>query len=75
MPMKTPLSQFRAYVKRVGGRAEAARRLKIGVGMIGHIYCDRRGISPDVAKAIDADTNGEISKASLRPDLWNVSDS
>ena len=68
--MDTPLQRFRDYVKRVGGRSEAAERLGISVGMVSHILCDRRGISPGIAQAIDADTGGEISKASLRPDLW-----
>lgn len=68
--MDTPLQRFRDYVKRVGGRAEAAQRLGISVGMVSHILCARRGISPAIAQAIDADTKGEISKASLRPDLW-----
>lgn len=69
--MKTPLHNFRDYVKQVGGRTEAARRLGISVGMVSHILCGRRGISPDIAKAIDADTDGAISRAALRPDLWN----
>lgn len=73
--MKTPLQSFRNYIKRVGGRSEAAARLGISVGMVSHILCDRRGISAEIAMAIDADTKGEISKASLRPDLWTESDS
>ena len=68
--MKSPLQQFRDYVKQVGGRAQAAERLGISVGMVSHILCDRRGISPQIAMAIDSDTDGVISKASLRPDLW-----
>lgn len=68
--METPNYYFRNYVKRVGSRREAASRLGIGVGQVGHILCGRRSISARVAQAIDADTGGEISKAQLRPDLW-----
>lgn len=68
--MEGPLYYFRQYIKRVGGRRAAAARLGIGVGQIGHVLCGRRGISAPVAQAIDADTQGEIRKAWLRPDLW-----
>lgn len=73
--MNTPLQQFRTYVREVGGRKEAAKRLGLSLGMVSHILCDRRGISPPVAQSIDADTSGRISKASLRPDLWGDSTS
>lgn len=68
--MKTSTALFLKFLKRVGGRQKAADILGIKVGQIGHIVCERRGISPKVAQAIDAHTNGEISKAALRPDLW-----
>lgn len=70
--MSTPLQKFRDYVKLVGGRAEAARRLDISVGMVSHILCDRRGISPQIAMRIEEDTNGSIRKGELRPDLWST---
>lgn len=74
VPVMDPTQYFQSYVRRVGGRAEAAKRLGIGAGMVGHIVCGRRAISAKVAMAIDADTRGEICKAWLRPDLWDVSD-
>lgn len=61
---------FQQYVKRAGSRANAAKRLGIGVGMVGHLLCGRRGISSRIAQAIEQDTQGEIRKAWLRPDLW-----
>ena len=61
---------FSLYVRHVGGRAEAARRLGISVGMVGHIETGIRGISPTVAMRIEADTNGLIPRGQLRPDLW-----
>lgn len=69
-----PTFYFQSYVRRVGGRAEAATRLEISAGMVGHILCGRRAISAKVAQRIDADTRGEICKAYLRPDLWDVSE-
>jgi DNA-binding transcriptional regulator YdaS (Cro superfamily) len=70
----TPTSYFRQYIKRVGGRRMAAERLGVGVAQVGHIVCGRRGISAKVAQSIDADTQGEICKAWLRPDLWDESE-
>lgn len=68
--MDNPTTHFQRYVSRVGGRDEAAQRLGISVGMVGHILCGRRGISTNVAKAIEADTDCAIPKGKLRPDLW-----
>lgn len=65
---------FTGYVKSVGSREEAAKRLGISVGMVGHIENGRRGVSPRVARAIETDTNGFIDKAKLRPDLWGDAD-
>lgn len=61
---------FCSYVAIAGSRNEAARRLGISVGMVGHIEQGRRNVSPQVAMKIDADTSGQISKSRLRPDLW-----
>lgn len=71
--MTSPTSHFSRYVKSVGGRPEAARRLKISVGMVGHIETERRGISIDVAKRIEQDTNAAITRFDLRPDVFGVS--
>lgn len=71
--MDTPAQLFRLYVKSVGGRKEAARRLGIGVGMVGHIVCGRRAISVEVAKAIEADTRGVFKRELLRPDVFGKS--
>ena len=68
--MSKPIFHFSRYVRLVGGRSEAARRLGISIGMVGHIEVGRRGISPEVAKAIEADSQGAISRGHLRPDLW-----
>ena len=61
---------FSLYVRHVGGRQEAARRLGISVGMVGHIETGIRGVSPQVAMKVEADTGGLISRGQLRPDLW-----
>ena len=63
---------FSLYVRHVGGRAEAARRLGISVGMVGHIEKGIRGISPTVAMKVEADSNGLVSRGQLRPDLWGT---
>ena len=61
---------FSLYVRHVGGRAEAAKRLGISVGMVGHIETGIRGISPHVAMKVEADSNGLVTRGQLRPDLW-----
>lgn len=61
---------FSLYVRHVGGRPEAARRLGISVGMVGHIETGIRGISPRIAMRIESDTDGLIQRSQLRPDLW-----
>lgn len=61
---------FALYVEHVGGRDEAAKRLGISVGMVGHIVNGIRGVSPRVAMQVEADTNGLIPRGKLRPDLW-----
>jgi DNA-binding transcriptional regulator YdaS (Cro superfamily) len=68
--MNSPTSHFQAFVDRAGGRDQAAQSLGISVGMVSHILCGRRGISVNVAQGIHTATDGEISKANLRPDLW-----
>ena len=65
-----PHKTFSLYVDHVGGRSEAARRLGISAGMVGHIVNGIRGISPAVAMAVEADSGGLIRRGSLRPDLW-----
>lgn len=71
--MNKPVAYFRAYVKSVGGRAEAAKRLDISVGMVGHIETKRRGISAELAMAVETDSNHAFTRAQLRPDLWGDS--
>ena len=61
---------FSKWVAQVGGRAEAAKRLGVSVGMVGHIEVGRRGISIDVAKRIETETGGSISRHQLRPDVF-----
>ena len=61
-----------SYIEAVGGRQEAAKRIGVSLAMVGHMATGRRGVSPKVAKAIEADTGGVFRKAALRPDLWGT---
>jgi len=61
---------FKKYVSDVGGRAVAARRLGVSVGMVGHIEVERRGVSIKLAKRIEEDTKGAITRHHLRPDVF-----
>lgn len=61
---------FSVYVSRAGGRAKAAKALGISAGMVGHIATGRRNVSIDVAKKIEAESNGFITRHDLRPDVF-----
>lgn len=69
--MNKPNPVFRAYVDSVHGRSKAASRLGITVAMVGHLITGKRKVSPRIAMAIEADSNGHFNKASFRPDLWS----
>lgn len=61
---------FSKFVHEAGGRAEAAKRLGITVGMVGHVINGVRSISIDRAREIEAQTKGRISRSDLRPDVY-----
>jgi DNA-binding transcriptional regulator YdaS (Cro superfamily) len=61
---------FSKYVDNAGGRAEAAKKLGITVGMVGHVLTGVRNISVERAKMVEAQTDGRISRAMLRPDVF-----
>lgn len=61
---------FSKYVDEVGGRAEAAKKLGITVGMVGHVVKGVRSISIERAKLIEVQTGGRITRADLRPDVF-----
>lgn len=68
--IKSLLSQA---VERFGSEAAAARAA--GVSQPTFYEARRAGkIGPKLAMGIDRATNGEISKSSLRPDLWPPSE-
>lgn len=66
----TNIQAFQSYVTGVGGRAEAAKRLRISPGMVDHILSGRRGLSVRVAIRVEADSAGFIKRESLRPDVY-----
>lgn len=68
--MKTPTELFKEYVTLVGGAEQAASRLGITVGMVNHIRNERRNVSPAVAKKIELQTDGQFTRADLRPDVF-----
>jgi len=61
---------FKHYVAEVGGRAEAAARLGVSVGMVGHIELGRRRVSIALAKRLETETGGRMSRHDLRPDIF-----
>lgn len=63
---------FCSYVAIVGGREAAARELGKSISLIGHLMNGIRGITPEIAMAVHERTGGQIDKARLRPDLWQV---
>lgn len=61
---------FSKFVDEAGGRAEAAKRLGITVGMVGHVINGVRSISIDRAREIESQTQGRITRSDLRPDVF-----
>lgn len=66
----TNIPAFKSYVDGVGGRVEAAKRLVLTVGMVDHILSGRRGLSVRIAKKVEADSNGFITREQLLPDIF-----
>ena len=64
-------TKFREYVESVGGRAVAAERLGVTVGMVGHVLNGIRSLSVEKAKLIEQQTGGAITRADLRPDIFD----
>ena len=58
----TTSEYFEQYVKAVGGRTAASKRLGITLGAVGHILNGRRGMSPEMALKIEQDSNGIFKK-------------
>ena len=64
---------FAAYVGDAGSREEAAKRLNITVGMVGHVLNGVRNLSVGRAKMVESQTAGRISRHDLRPDIFGPS--
>ena len=64
------IEAFGRYVTEVGGRAEAARKLGITVGMVGHVLNGVRCLSVARAKVVEDQTEGRITRHDLRPDVF-----
>lgn len=65
-----PNPYVQAFVTIVGGQATAAGLLGVSQGLISHLVIGRNGVSPEIAMQIDRLSNGVITRAMLRPDLW-----
>ncbi len=63
-------TKFSEYVEFVGGRAAAAERLGVTVGMIGHVLNGIRSLSVEKSKLVEQQTAGAITRADLRPDIF-----
>lgn len=64
-------TKFSEYVESVGGRAVAAERLGVTVGMVGHVLNGIRSLSVEKSKLIEQQTGGAITRADLRPDIFD----
>jgi DNA-binding transcriptional regulator YdaS (Cro superfamily) len=60
---------FGQYVKAAGGRSLVAASLGVGVGMVGHIICGRRDISPRMAIAIERSSSGQYRADDFLPEM------
>ena len=66
------ITAFQEFVSESGGRAAAAKRIGITVGMVGHVLGGVRNLSVSRAIAIEAATAGRITRAELRPDVFGT---
>lgn len=64
------IEAFSQYVTEAGGRAEAAKKLGITAGMVGHVLNGVRSISIERAKEIESQTGGRITRHDLRRDVF-----
>jgi DNA-binding transcriptional regulator YdaS (Cro superfamily) len=60
---------FGQYVRAVGGRAAAAANLGVGIGMVGHVICGRRDVSPRLAIAIERSSGGQYRADDFLPEM------
>jgi DNA-binding transcriptional regulator YdaS (Cro superfamily) len=71
MKGKNGSKHIQAYIERHGlTQTEFAKRIGVDQSMVSQWVTHRRPISPEAAMKIEQKTNGEISKADLRADLW-----
>lgn len=67
--MNTPVSNelFSSFVSDCGGRQQAAERLGCSYQLVCHILTGERGISKDIAEAVEKASDGKFCKAAL---IW-----
>ncbi|MDF7667437.1 YdaS family helix-turn-helix protein [Orbaceae bacterium ESL0727] len=53
-----------------GGKSQFAKDIGISKAFLRHIEIGLSPIPPKVAKRIEEHTQGQVTKAELRPDLW-----
>jgi len=58
------------YVADTARRRALATAVNSNPDYLWQVATGRRKASPSLAKAIEAATDGEVSRASIRPDLW-----
>lgn len=51
-------------------RTEAARRAGTSLGHLWQLAGGHRRASPDLAKRLEAATDGAVTRSDLRPDIW-----
>ena len=60
-----------AYLEKHGlSQGEFAKRIGVSQGLVWQWLSGKTRVSPSKAKDIEAKTEGEITKAELRPDIW-----
>lgn len=58
------------YISDMARREALALAVERSPDYLWQVATNRRRASTDLARAIDRETNGEVPKASLRPDVW-----
>ena len=70
------MSNFKLHIQEAVKIAGTQKALAEAIGVsqqgISYLLTDAKDISPEIAVAIDKFTGGKISKADLRPDIWEA---
>ena len=64
------MNKLRKYTDEIGGVSEMAKLLNVSISLVSHWLTGFRPVTPEKAKLIEEVTNGAVTRADLRPDVF-----